>query len=450
MRIGVIIMAAGQGTRMHSSLPKVLHRLLGKPMLEYSLEAARSVTDVIPIVVIGHGVEEVRRFLGERARFAIQEPQLGTGHAVLQAAPHYQGEVDLVLVLPADLPLLRPETLRHMLEIQKDNSGPITLLTAVDENARGFGRVVRDGQGAISAIVEEAQATPEQLSIQELNVGSYCFEADWLWQALRYIPLSKKGEYYLTDLAGIAAGEGKEVRAYTVTDKSETIGVNTRVHLAEAETALRRRLNREYMLAGVTFIDPAVAYIEPGVVIGKDTVIWPNTFIQGNTIIGENCVLGPNAIIRDTQIGNRCKVFASVLQEATVEDGVDIGPYGHLRKGTHLAEGVHMGNFGEIKNSYLGPGAKVGHFSYIGDATIGAEVNIGAGTITCNYDGEKKNPTEIGEGAFIGSDTMLVAPVKIGEGAKTGAGSVVTKNVPPHSLAVGMPARVIRKLEKSD
>jgi bifunctional UDP-N-acetylglucosamine pyrophosphorylase/glucosamine-1-phosphate N-acetyltransferase len=241
------------------------------------------------------------------------------------------------------------------------------------------------------------------------------------------------------------------VQALTVEDPAEVIGINTRVHLAEAEAALRSRLNKAWMLAGVTMIDPVATYIEPDVTIGRDTVIWPNTYLHGKTEVGEACVLGPNTILRDTRIGNRCKVLASVLEGALLEDDVDMGPFGHLRKGAHLARGVHLGNFGEVKNSYLGPGTKMGHFSYIGDATIGPDVNIGCGTVTCNYgmDG-KKNLTEIGEGAFIGSDTMLVAPVKVGEGAATGSGAVVTKDVPPYTLVVGVPARPLRMLEKRD
>jgi bifunctional UDP-N-acetylglucosamine pyrophosphorylase/glucosamine-1-phosphate N-acetyltransferase len=238
------------------------------------------------------------------------------------------------------------------------------------------------------------------------------------------------------------------VQALIVEDPEEATGINTRVQLAQAEAVLRQRINRDWMLAGVTLVDPVTTYIEPDVRIGADTIVWPNTFLQGHTQIGGNCSIGPNAILRDTQVGERCKVLASVLEKAVLEDDVDIGPFGHLRKGAHLAQGVHMGNFGEVKDSYLGPGTKMGHLSYVGNATVGAGVNIGAGTITCNFDGVKKHPTEIGAGAFIGSDTMLVAPVKVGEGAQTGAGAVVTKDVPPDTLAVGMPARAIRKLKK--
>ena len=254
----------------------------------------------------------------------------------------------------------------------------------------------------------------------------------------------------MTDTIEIAVGDGLEVQAHVLDDPRQAIGINTRVHLAEAAVLLRERINRHWMLAGVTLIDPASTYIEPGVTIGQDTVIWPNTCLQGKTVVGANCTLGPNSIVRDTRLGNGCKVLASVLESAVVEDDVDIGPFGHLRKGAHLGRGVHMGNFGEIKNSYLAPGVKMGHFSYIGDANIGEDVNIGAGTITCNFDGEKKHPTEIGAGVFIGSDTMLVAPLKIGAGARTGAGSVVTKDVPADTLVVGVPARAIRKLKSRE
>jgi bifunctional UDP-N-acetylglucosamine pyrophosphorylase/glucosamine-1-phosphate N-acetyltransferase len=448
MQTKAVILAAGQGTRMRSELPKVLHPLLGHPLAWYALEASRQVTQTQPVMVIGHAGEAVRQALGESADYVVQEPQLGTGHAVMQAESLLRGKVDLVLVTYADMPLVTAETLSMLVRKQQDHAGPITMLTVMGDDPRGFGRVIRKTDGSVLAVIEEAVATPSQLSIRELNVGMYCYEASWLWDALKRIPLSPKGEYYLTDLVGIAGADGLPVQAVTAEDPAEVIGINTRVHLAEATALLRQRINHAWMLAGVTLLDPANTYIEPEVTIGQDTVIWPNTYLHGKTVIGQACTLGPNTMIYDTQIGNHCKVLASVLEKAVLEDDVDMGPFGHLRKGAHLAKGVHMGNFGEVKNSTLGPGTKMGHFSYIGDAQIDSNVNIGAGTITCNLgmDG-KKSPTEIGEGAFIGSDTMLVAPVKIGAGAVTGSGSVVTKNVPPETLVVGMPARVIRKLE---
>ncbi len=449
MCIQTVIMAAGKGTRMRSARPKVLHPILGKPMLWYSLQAARGVGETLPVVVVGHRAEQVRQALAGQARFAVQEQQLGTAHAVEQARPLLGEETEIILVTSADMPLISAETLRSLAEAQQAHDGPMTILAAESDSPRGFGRVVRDERGFVRAIVEEADAAPEELAIRLLNVGVYAFDAAWLWEALPRVPLSPKGEYYITALVHLAAQDGLDVQMLTLDDPDEVIGVNTRVHLAEASVAMQRRINTRWMLAGVTLLDPATTYIEPEVTIGQDTVVWPNTHLRGKTAIGRECELGPNTYVLDTTIGDRCKVFSSVLEHALLEDGVDIGPFGHLRKGAHLAQGVHMGNFGEVKNSYLGPGSKMGHFSYLGDATLGANVNVGAGTITCNYDGVHKNPTTIGDNAFIGSDTMLVAPLTLGENARTGAGAVVTKDVPPNSLAVGMPARVIKKFKIS-
>ncbi len=447
MKTTSVILAAGQGTRMHSNLPKVLHPILGKPILWYAVEASRAVTKVAPVVVVGHAAEQVRTTLGAGMQFVLQEEQLGTGHAVKQADALLRGQTDYVLVTYGDMPLVTEETLSKLVEAQQSHAGPISVLTAIADDPRGFGRIVRDDDGGVIAIVEEVAATPEQLAIRELNTGVFCFTSTWLWDALDKIELNPKGEYFLTDLVEIAVAEGKNVQAIKVDDTSEMIGINTRVHLAEAYAMMQQRINRRWMLAGVTLQDPSSAYIEPGVSIGRDTVIGPNTHLCGETQIGESCVIGPNTVVQDTRMGDRCEVLSSVLEFAVMEDDVDIGPYGHLRKGAHLASGVHMGNFGEVKNSYLGPGSKMGHFSYLGDATIGSNVNIGAGTITCNYDGAQKHPTEIGDDVFIGSDTMLVAPLQLGQGSRTGAGAVVTKNVKDKTLVVGMPARAIRKLE---
>jgi bifunctional UDP-N-acetylglucosamine pyrophosphorylase/glucosamine-1-phosphate N-acetyltransferase len=379
----------------------------------------------------------------------LQEPQLGTAHAALQAESLLRDKTDYVIITYADMPLLRGETFQRLLETQRLNAGPLSLLTVIADDPRGFGRIVRKADGTVEAIVEEYVATPEQREIKELNVGAYCFQADWLWDALHRIEKNpKKGEYYLTDIVELAVKDNLPVQAAVHDDFIETIGINTRVHLSEAETALRTRINREHMLNGVSMMNPASTYIEVDVKIGKDTTILPNTYLHGNTVIGERNMIGPNTIIRNTTIGNDCKIQASVLEGAVLEDDVDMGPFARLRKGAHLKSHVHMGNFGEVKDSTLHEGVKMGHFSYIGNANIGARTNIGAGTITANYDGEKKNPTEIGEDAFIGSDTMLIAPLKLGDGARTGAGAVVTKNVPEDTLVVGMPARAIRKLER--
>ena len=449
MKVTAVLLAAGQGTRMKSSLPKVLHPLCGKPMLWHVLEALKSAATEKPVVVIGHGADAVQKYLGDSADCVLQEPQLGTGHAAMQAEALLKGKTDYVIVTYADMPLLRAETFQRLVETQRLNAGPFSLLTVTADDPRGFGRIVRKADGTVAAIVEEYVATPEQQQIKELNVGAYCFKADWFWDALQRIEKNpKKGEYYLTDIVEIAVKDNLPVQAVLHDDFTETIGINTRIHLSEAEAAMRMRINQDHMLNGVSVMDPTSTYIEAGVQIGKDTTIMPNTYLHGNTVIGEGNVIGPNTIIRDSKIGNQCKVLASVLEGAVLEDDVDMGPFARLRKGAHLKSHVHMGNFGEVKDSTLHEGVKMGHFSYIGNANIGANTNIGAGTITCNYDGEKKHATEIGEDVFIGSDTMLVAPLKLGDGARTGAGAVVTKNVPEDTLVVGMPARAIKKLER--
>ena len=449
MKVTAVLLAAGQGTRMKSSLPKVLHPLCGKPMLWHVLEALKSAATEKPVVVIGHGADAVKKYLGDSADCVLQEPQLGTGHAAMQAEALLRDKTDYVIVTYADMPLLRGETFKRLVETQRLNPGPFSLLTVTADDPRGFGRIVRKADGTVAAIVEEYVATPEQQQIKELNVGAYCFKADWFWDALQRIEKNpKKGEYYLTDIVEIAVKDNLPVQAVLHDDFMETIGINTRIHLSEAEAAMRMRINREHMLNGVSMMDPASTYIEVGVQIGKDTTVMPNTYLHGSTVIGEGNVIGPNTIIRDSKIGNLCKVLSSVLEGAVLEDDVDMGPFARLRKGAHLKSHVHMGNFGEVKDSTLHEGVKMGHFSYIGNANIGANTNIGAGTITCNYDGEKKHATEIGEDVFIGSDTMLVAPLTLGAGARTGAGAVVTKNVPEDTLVVGMPARAIKKLER--
>ena len=443
MELAVVILAAGQGTRMKSDLPKVLHPLAGRPLVTYAVEMARALAGDRPVLVVGHRAEAVREAVDDDVVLVEQTEQLGTGHAVLQARQALRGRSDLVLVTYADMPLLTTETLLRLVERQRENPGPLSILTVVADDPRGFGRVMRDESDAVVQVVEEAVAAPEQLAIRELNVGVYCFAADWVWTHVDRIPLSlPKQEYYLPDLIGMAVAEGLRVEAVATEDAAEALGINTRVHLAEAESVLRRRINEHWMLAGVTIVDPATTYVEPGVTIGQDTTIRPNTHLRGETTIGKGCHIGPNTIVVDCQIGDGCRVLASVLEQAVMEDGSDVGPFGHLRKGARLCEGAHMGNFGEMKNARLGPGAKMGHFSYLGDAEVGAGANIGAGTITCNFDGVHKHKTVIEEGAFIGSDTMLVAPVRVGKKAKTGAGAVVTHDVPDGAVAYGVPARV--------
>ena len=450
MRTASIILAAGQGTRMHSKLPKVLHHVAGKPMLWYAIQAVRALVDLPPAIVVGYQAEAVQSAINEDALFVLQEQQLGTGHAVKCARSALEGRADTLLVTFADMPLLRSESLARLVRMHQESGSPVTMTSFIGDEARGFGRVVRDAAGKVTAIVEQAVATPEQLKIREYNVSAYCFDANWLWGTLDQVPVSPKGEYFLTDVVGMAVEQGYPVESMILEDPSEGVGLNNRVHLATVEKLMRARVNEKWMLAGVTLVDPDTTYIEVEVMIGKDTVIQPNTHLRGKSTIGEDCEIGPDTTVIDSVVGSHVCLVASVLEGAQVHDHVTMGPYCHLRKGAVLQEGVHLGNFGEVKDSVLGPGTKMGHFSYIGNATIGENVNIGAGTVTCNYDGETKHPTEIGDDVFIGSDTMLVAPVKIGDRSKTGAGSVVTRDVPQDTLVMGVPAKEKRKLEKSD
>ncbi len=453
MKIATVILAAGYGTRMKSDLPKMMHPVMGRSMIDWAVQTAETVSQLPPVVVVGHRKELIQQLLGSRVRYAEQEEMLGTAHAVMQATPLLQGVADVVLVTYGDMPLLRSRTVQKLIdrfasyETRSTNllggdvreRPAIVMLTIDRPDAQGFGRVVRNDKGDIQAIVEEVDCTPAQKAITELNPGIYCFAAEWLWQNLSAIQLSAKGEYYLTDMVAIAVGQGRQVETLTA-PLEDVDGINTRIHLAQATAVMRRRILEQHMLNGVTIIDPESTYIEDKVTIGQDSVIWPGTQLLGQTTIGTHAIIGPHTQIVNSIIGDRCRVTNSVVEQAQMDKDSEIGPFGHLRKGAHLGEGVHMGNFGEVKNSYLAPGTKMGHFSYIGDATVDQDVNIAAGTITCNFDGHAKHQTHIGEGAFIGSDTLLVAPVTIGAGARTGAGSVVTKDVPPGTLVYGVPA----------
>lgn len=450
MKLAAVVLAAGQGTRMKSKLPKVLHPIAGKPMAQWALDAVRTVGAEQIALVVGFGAEQVRAAVAD-VQCVEQAEQRGTGHAVLQARDMLRGKSDAVLVTYGDMPLLKSETLKKLVDLHAASRATITMLTLISDDTMSFGRIVRDDHQRVVAIVEEDVATPAQLAIKELNCGVYCFNADWLWNHLSQLrPAGKKHEYYLTDLIAMAVKEKCTIETIVSRDVGEMIGVNTRVQLAQAEKIMRERINQSWMLAGVTLIDPATTYIDAGVEIGADTLIEPNTHLRGKTKIGVDCRIGPNTIIRDSQIGDTCEIILADITEATVENDVRIGPFARLRPGAHLARSVKMGNYGEVKNSYVGEESHLGHFCYIGDTQMGKRVNIGAGTITCNFDGKRKNHTVIGDDVFIGSDTMLVAPVKIGDRARTGAGSVVTKDVPPDSLAVGQPARVIRRMTNGD
>lgn len=447
MKLIAVILAAGQGTRMNSKLAKVLHPVAGKPMVEYGVEAAQAAGVEKTVIVIGYQGDQVRAQLGERVTYAEQLTQRGTGDALKCAREFARGESDNVLVFYADMPLVKGDTLRALVEKHETLGAVLTMLTVVAEDTMNFGRIIRGSDGRALRIVEEVETTPQEFAIKEINPGVYCFKADWLWNALEELrPSPIKGELYLTDLLETAVKQGVRVETETIYDVSQVIGVNTRVQLALAEGVMRERIRERVMLEGATLLEPRSTFIDDDVVIGRDTVILPNTHLQGKTAIGSDCRIGPNALIRDSVIGNSCTIGGSVIESSTLGDEVEVGPFCHLRPGAYLDKHVHLGNYAEVKNSRLGEGVHMGHFSYLGDAQVGAHTNIAAGTITCNYDGKKKNATIIGEDVFIGSDSMLVAPLTIGARAKTGAGAVVTKDIPPDSLAVGVPARVIRKL----
>lgn len=460
-----VVLAAGKGTRMRSQLPKVLHQVAGQPLLAHVLNALEAIPGVTsspslqsslvthrPIVVVGYGAEHVAASFGERCSYSLQSEQLGTGHAVLMAREEVNALdplPDIVLVCYGDTPLVTGERLFHLLNEHITRQATITFLTGLADLPSDYGRVVRDSDGQITAIVEVKRATAEQKQIREVNSGVYCFDRAWLWPVLETLPRNPVGEYYLTDLVEIASSQGKTI-ATIVGSLDETVGINNRVQLAEIEQLLRKRILERHMYAGVTIIDPATTYIGADVEIGMDTVLLPGTMLSGYTRIGAFCRIGPDTTIENSTIGEHCNVCRSVLEETIFEDGVNIGPFSHCRTGAYLARNVRMGNFGEVKNSYIGSATDMHHFSYIGDATVGEEVNIGAGAVTCNYDGIQKNRTIIGAGAFIGSDTMLVAPINVGERSITGAGSVVRHDVPPGTVVAGVPARVLHTSQPVD
>jgi bifunctional UDP-N-acetylglucosamine pyrophosphorylase / glucosamine-1-phosphate N-acetyltransferase len=456
-----VVLAAGKGTRMRSTLPKMLHPLAGLPLLGHVLKSIEAIPSTVafddimsphrPIVVLGHESEQVAAAFGDRCLYVIQPEQLGTGHALLMAQSVIEALDPLpqmVLVCYGDTPLLRSEMLATIVAEHIKSHATVTFLTAYTHQASDYGRVARDVRGCVREIVEVKRATSEQLRIQEVNSGVYCFDRAWLWTTLQALPRNPAGEYYLTDLVAIAATQDQLI-ATVQGSLDETMGVNNRMQLAEAEQLVRHRILERHMYAGVTMIDPATTYIDELVEIAPDTVIFPNTIITGKTTIGTWCRIGPSTTIDQSIIGNRCTLQSSVLEQAMLEDDVRVGPFGHCRPGAHLASGVRMGNFGEVKNSYIGPETDLHHFSYIGDTTVGAGVNIAAGVITSNYDGKQKHHTYIGDGAFIGCDTTLVAPVTVGDHAYTGAGAVVRKNVPSHALVVGVPARLLRILHST-
>ena len=452
--LNVLIIAAGLGTRMKSKRAKVLHELGGSPLILYTVRAAQALEPRSIITIVGHQADEVERVvraeIGELASFAIQEKQRGTGDAVESARSLLENSDSLILSIYGDVPMIRVETLRKLIEHHNNTGAACSILSVRLENPTGYGRIVRDASGAFRKIVEQRDATDEERQIREINSGIYCFESKALFDALRKVePHNDQGEYYLTDVAEIILGSGGAVSVYVINDPREVSGINTRAELAEFENLIRRSAIRRLMLeSGVTFIDPSHAYISADAQIGRDTIIHPNVTIEGKTVIGEGCLILAGARITNSRLGDNVTVKdQSIIVDSQVESNCSVGPFAHLRMNALLEEKATVGNFVEVKKSRLKRGAKAMHLTYLGDATIGERTNIGAGTVTCNYDGVNKHETIIEDDVKIGSDTMLVAPVRVGARSKTGAGSVVTRDVPPDSMVAGVPAEVKKKLK---
>lgn len=431
-----LILAAGKGTRMKSKLPKVLHKVGGKPMLQHVIDAAKRAGSSREVVVIGSGAELVEKAI-KGVEFVLQEEQLGTGHAVLSAKKNFADSEGTILILCGDTPLLTSELLQEFTAVHGESNCAATVLAAKMPDATGYGRIIRDTDSTFQRIVEEKDANDIEKKITEVNAGVYCFDVKKLFNALDKVTNDNaQGEYYLPDVLTILKDAGDKVGVFTAPYCIDTLGINTRAQLAAADRALRMRKEQALMEAGVTIIDPNTTFIDVDVQIGQDTIIYPNSYIEGDTIIGEDCVIGPNVRFNNMKVGNRVTAQFSYCHEAEICDGVTLGPYVHIRPGTTIGEYVKIGNFVEVKNSNIGEGSKLPHLQYIGDTDMGAGVNIGCGTVTCNYDGKKKHRTTIGNNAFIGCNTNLVAPVTVGEGAYIGAGSTITKDVPKDNLAV--------------
>jgi bifunctional UDP-N-acetylglucosamine pyrophosphorylase/glucosamine-1-phosphate N-acetyltransferase len=431
-----IILAADRGTRMKSAVPKVLHRVCGKPMVALVAEAAAGADVDRTVVVVPPESEAIRSTLGSSVSYVEQTDALDVGRALLRAKDNLQ-RADNIVVLGGNVPLISGETLAEMAEIHETSGAAVTLLTGAARPPDGLQRVVRDSSGRVTHTVEDGGADAGDDGMSEVDAGIYWFRSEWLWRNLDAV-----GHAPSCDLLRAATEQGETVADLAAESPAEAIGVNTRVQLAEAEEAMRRALRERWMLAGVTMREPSSVYVDVDVRIGQDTVIHPNTHLRGATVVGPDCEIGPDSAVRETTTGSGCRIVSSVVTGATLENDVEVGPFSHIRPGSHLESGVRIGSFGEVSRSRLGRGSRSAHFSYIGDTDMGANVNIGAGTVTCNFDGVEKHRTQIGEGAFIGSGSMLVAPVTIGARARTGAGAVVTRDVPPDSLAVGVPARV--------
>lgn len=433
-----IVLAAGQGTRMKSDLYKVLHPVCGKPMVEHVVDHIIGIGADKIVTIVGHGADKVEETLGGKSEYALQAEQLGTAHAVQQAEKQLGNLDGVTIVVCGDTPLIKSETMQALIAHHSETDAKATILTANAEDPTGYGRIIRDAEGNVLRNVEHKDASAEERSVTEINTGTYCFDNRALFEALKKVKNDNaQGEYYLPDVIGILRAENARISAYVTDDFSETIGINDRVILSEAEKVMRQRIAEHHMREGVTIIDPWSTYISANTTIGRDTVLQPNTIIEGQTVIGEKCIIGPNSHIVNSTIGNQTTVHSSVIRDSIIGSSTAVGPFAHIRPDSNLSDNVKIGNFVEVKKSRLGEGSKVSHLSYIGDAEVGEKVNIGCGTITVNYDGKNKNTTTIEDGAFVGCNSNLIAPVKIGKGAYVAAGSTITKDVPESSLAIG-------------
>ena len=457
LSLEVLVLAAGLGTRMKSGKAKVLHELGGSPLIAYVCRAAQALSPQHIYVVVGHQAEEVEKAVtlevADLAQFVTQTEQRGTGDAVMSARSHLEDTESLVLVLSGDVPMIRTETLRSFIDHHYLSGATCSILSVRLENPTGYGRIIRDENEQFVKIVEQKDATPDERKIKEINSGIYCFTANKLFSALaRVTPSNNQGEFYLTDAPEVMLADGEKVNVYLHADAREVSGINTRAELAEFENLIRRATIRRLMVeSGVTFIDPSHTYVSAQATLGRDCVIYPGVSIEGNSTVGENCEIRSGARITNSRLGDNVIVKDhSVIVDSVIETGCSVGPFAHLRMNSVLEEGSAVGNFVEMKKSRLGRGSKSMHLTYLGDATIGARTNIGAGTITCNYDGKNKHETVIEDEVKIGSDTMLVAPVRVGKGSVTGAGSVVTKDVPPDTLVAGVPAVIKKKLKNRE
>jgi bifunctional UDP-N-acetylglucosamine pyrophosphorylase / glucosamine-1-phosphate N-acetyltransferase len=438
-----VILAAGQGTRMKSKLYKVLHPVCGKPMVQHVVDQVMKLNIHEIVTIIGHGAEMVQAQLGDSSRYALQDQQLGTAHAVNQAGDMLEGKEGVTIVVCGDTPLIKAETMEALFKHHEELGAKATILTAKIEDPTGYGRIIRNSDGLVEKIVEHKDASEAERQINEINTGTYCFDNQALFEALKNVSNDNvQGEYYLPDVIEILKNQGEVVSAFQTSEFEETLGVNDRVALAEAERIMRIRTNKEHMRNGVTIIDPVNTYIETGIEIGQDTVIYPGTMIKGKTVIGSECHIGPNTEIDSCEIGAETVVRQSVAHNSSIGAGVNIGPFAHIRPDSTIHDEVKIGNFVEIKKAVFGKGSKASHLSYIGDAEVGSDVNIGCGSITVNYDGKNKFLTKIEDGVFIGCNSNLVAPVTIKKGAYVAAGSTITKDVPSDALSIARAQQV--------